>query len=180
MKVIFLDFNGVITTPTSRWCVDLEKVKHIQSIIYHTGAKLVISSSWATRSHNAEEFVSKVFGLFSDLTKSVVKDSIFINSIIDVTDHRIGSMRGDQIQNWLDSHEVESYVIIDDNDDMLEEQLFNFVQTDSYEGITEREVHLAIDVLNNKRINGLFRLNRPLLFKRYDDLHGRKRILIPF
>ena len=174
MKIIFLDFDGVITTPASRWCVDLEKVKHIQSIIHHTGAKLVISSSWATGSRNAEEFVSKVFGLFSDLTKSVIKDSIFINSIIDVTDHRIGSMRGDQIQNWLDSHEVESYVIIYDDDDMLEEQLFNFVQTDSYEGITEREVHLAIDVLNNKRINGPFRLNRPLLFKRYDDLHGRK------
>lgn len=172
-KYIFIDFDGVITTPTSRWCIDPNKVKHIESIIQTTGAKLVISSSWSVGSRNAEEFVSKVFGLFSDLTKDVVKDSIFINSIIDVTDH-MGSARGDEIQRWLDSHEVDSYVIIDDEDDMLEEQLFNFVQTDSYEGITEREVHLAIDVLNNKRINAPFRLNRPLLFKRYDDLHGRK------
>ena len=173
MKVIFLDFDGVITTPASKWCISLEKLKHIQSIINHTGAKLVISSSWSVGSRNAEEFINKVFSTFKSLTESVREKSLFIESIIDVTDH-MGILRGDEIQRWLDSHEVDSYVIIDDDDDIREDQLFNFVQTDTFEGITEREVHLAIDILNNKRIEGPFRLNRPLLFMRYDDLHGRK------
>lgn len=173
MKIIFLDFDGVITTPASRWCIDPNKVKHIESIIQTTGAKLVISSSWSVGSRNAEEFINKLFNTFKSLTGSVREKSLFIESIIDVTDH-MGILRGDEIQRWLDSHEVESYVIIDDDDDVGENQLFNFVQTDTFEGITEREVHLAIDILNNKRVEGPFRLNRPLLFMRYDDLHGRK------
>ena len=94
-KYIFIDFDGVITTPTSRWCIDPNKVKHIESIIQKTGAKLVISSSWSVGSRDAEDFINKVFGMFKRLTTSVIKDSLFINSIIDVTDH-MGSARGDE------------------------------------------------------------------------------------
>ena len=33
---------------------------------------------------------------------------------------------------------------------MLEEQLLRFIQTDTYFGISEREVEICIDLLNNK------------------------------
>lgn len=38
MKVIFLDFDGVITTLESRWNIDLEKCKLVKRICDETGA----------------------------------------------------------------------------------------------------------------------------------------------
>ena len=43
-----------------------------------------------------------------------------------------------------------NYIIIDDDSDVLEEQLLRFIQTDTYFGISEREVEICIDLLNNK------------------------------
>ena len=45
-KIIFLDFDGVITTLKSKWTIDNEKVKLVKQICDATGAKIVISSSW--------------------------------------------------------------------------------------------------------------------------------------
>lgn len=46
MKVIFLDFDGVITTEESRSKLDLSKMRLVKKICDATGAKIVISSSW--------------------------------------------------------------------------------------------------------------------------------------
>ena len=45
-KIIFLDFDGVITTLKSKWTIDNEKVELVKQICDATGAKIVISSSW--------------------------------------------------------------------------------------------------------------------------------------
>ena len=88
----------------------------------------------------------------------------------------MGSQRGDEIQRWLDTHEdeVDSYVIFDDDGDMLDEQLFNFVQTDSFEGITSREIKLAKTILNNKKVVQPIRLNWNLRIKWYDKFCKRE------
>ena len=46
MKVIFLDFDGVITTMKSRWNLCKEKMELVKEIVDKTDAKIVISSSW--------------------------------------------------------------------------------------------------------------------------------------
>lgn len=46
MKVIFLDFDGVITTLESKWELDINKQKLIKDICDKTNSKIVISSSW--------------------------------------------------------------------------------------------------------------------------------------
>lgn len=46
MKVIFLDFDGVITTMKSHWNLCKEKMELVKEIVDKTGAKIVISSSW--------------------------------------------------------------------------------------------------------------------------------------
>lgn len=58
---------------------------------------------------------------------------------------------------------IESYVILDDDSDMLESQLCNFVQTDTFEGITSREVKLCIQLLNNEIVRNPIRMNLPLI-----------------
>lgn len=166
LRIVFLDFDGVITWPGSKWNVDSKKVAKLEEILKATGAKIVISSSWRVGCKNGDDFVNKMFTSWRANVSREDKDSLFIKSIIDVTDSR-GSARGNEIQRWLDKHEdeVESYVILDDDNDMLEEQLFNFVQTDCYYGMSERTVALAIQVLNNEKIANPIRLNQELIFK---------------
>ena len=55
---------------------------------------------------------------------------------------------------------------------MLDEQLFHFVDTDWVFGIQDREVTLAIDVLENKEPHNSMMLNHVLLFKRWLKLKG--------
>ena len=58
MKIIFLDFDGVITTLKSNWAIDNEKVELVKQICDATGAKIVISSSW--RRYTLEQTLEKI------------------------------------------------------------------------------------------------------------------------
>ena len=46
MKILFLDFDGVITTLKTRWKIDMDKIKIINDICDKTDAKIVVTSSW--------------------------------------------------------------------------------------------------------------------------------------
>lgn len=62
----------------------------------------------------------------------------------------IGSMvRGQEIKMWLDKNASGEYkyCIIDDDNDMLDEQLPNFVQTDFMDGLTDTDLNKIIDIL---------------------------------
>lgn len=166
-RIIFLDFDGVIDGMWSKYNLDPKKIALVEEIIKATDAKIVVSSSWSVGCRNAEEFIERDFsGYFKRKTTEISRESLFIESIIDVTDH-MGSSRGDEIQRWLDAHEdeVESYVILDDDCDMNENQLFNFISVDGCYGISDRTVSLAIQILKNEKVVNPIRLNSELMFK---------------
>ena len=154
MKIIFLDFDGVISTYEKGWRFDGEKLYLLKEIVDKTDAKIVVTSSWKRGFTEVDNFIKSFYDKprNKDLKKVTIFDW-FAKSIYDITDNN-GSWRGDEIQRWIDKHneEIESYVILDDDSDFRDNQLFNFVQTDTYEGITSREVKLCIKILNNKRI----------------------------
>lgn len=165
MKILFLDFDGVITTYQSKWKIDMDKVEIINDICDKTDAKIVVSSSWRKGYrgvvHTFQEYLKQYFvkneyvGLF--------KFNKFIDNIIGLTDS--GSFRGNEIKFYMNDHpDIENYVIVDDDSDMLDEQLFNFVQTDTYEGITERDAKLCVDVLNGVEVINPIRMNDELKF----------------
>lgn len=57
--------------------------------------------------------------------------------------------RGVEIKQYLDEHqEIENYVILDDDSDMLLSQKDHFIKTDSESGISEEDVKRAIEILN--------------------------------
>lgn len=157
MKVIFLDIDGVLNHED--WFekvyeqlndlggkdnfdelsyfaleIDPEKVKLIQEIINKTGAEIVLSSSWR-HMRNVNEILSRHNLSF------IAKTPDFIEA--ECND------RGDEIQHWLDNNTVESFVILDDDRDMLESQKNNFINTDGLIGLTEEHVEQAIKILNN-------------------------------
>lgn len=157
MKILFLDFDGVITTQKSKYKLDLEALCLLGKILDATDAKIVISSSW--RRHTLEDTIKDLKDT-SDFRMNGIEFP-FIDRIIGVTDRiygfaltnkekHISLLRGVEIREWLREHpEVTNYVILDDDSDMLLEQANHFIKTDTYKGLTEENVKQAINILNN-------------------------------
>lgn len=103
MKIIFLDFDGVITTLKSNWKLDNEKMTMIKEICDETGAKIVISSSW--RRYNLEQ---TLISLEKEVPKFILSEYV-----IGVTgrcygfkygnaEKHISIERGNEIKIWID------------------------------------------------------------------------------
>lgn len=145
MKVVFLDFDGVITTLKSKWRLDPEKMELVKRILDETGAKIVISSSW--RLSTLEDTLKDLS--YPSKNPWVKSPFILAEYVVGVTELFSGrSHRGEEIDDYLNSHpEVTNYVILDDDRDMLEKQQDRFVHTDTYLGINEEDVTKAISIL---------------------------------
>lgn len=157
-KFIFLDIDGVLNSeqyyvekPESERIkefnskfrrhiasglanINPEAVSLLNTLINKTEAKIVISSSW--RGDYALQSIFTLAGINS--------------SIYGETPRLESRWRGMEINKWLEGVEGPyKYVIIDDDNDMLESQLNNFVQTDWKVGLTEENINEAIKILNN-------------------------------
>lgn len=160
MKIVFLDFDGVLNG--SSWLkrtqangsdeyhrnpCDPQLVRHLNTIIGRSDARIVISSSW------------RLFSGLDDLHRYLEKAGFkFARQILDVTPQLSNDYasvpprqfcRGDEIQMWLDGAPnagITHYVILDDDGDMgsLKDHL---VQTDVRIGLTEKHVMLALKLL---------------------------------
>lgn len=156
MKIIFLDIDGVLNneftkdlSPMRYRGINSTLVKRLAKIVKETNAKIVLSSDWK------DEWEI-------DKTKCS-KDGIYINeklskeglSLIDKTNDKsigddISTGRGFGIRKYLKNHpEVTNWVVLDDNifKDFTDEILEHFVHTNYLYGITEKDVHLAINIL---------------------------------
>lgn len=154
MKVIFLDIDGVLNS--SRSCAvyggypfpgrreerDWEKfdgvaVGMLRRIVKKTGASCVLSSSWRLGMSDAE---MRELGSYLDVP------------MIGRTRSNAGlEKRGAQIQDWLDEHpEVERYVILDDDSDMLDEQRDCFVKVQFADGLSFQGHLDAIRILGGE------------------------------
>lgn len=152
MKIIFLDIDGVlnheewydkvVTSKVNPINQDLDpsSIGKINRIISLTDAKIVLSSSWRVDSNCATMLYKS--GLFKD---SIIDKTPYIH-------HDENHMRGFEIQKWLDEtgYKIFSYVIIDDDKDMLDSQMSNFIQTSRWTGITDEDVDKCIKILNNE------------------------------
>ena len=168
MKVIFLDFDGVITVPP-KWYLKADKIKYIKRIVDETGAKIVVSSSW--RMDSVEDTIDKMIGRPRRCPRNRMFNW-FIDNLYDVT-HTYRSLRGLEIKDWLDEHnDIENYVIIDDDGDFLDEQLYHFVQTNYEDGITEVETIRAIKVLNRQYFQNSIALNFELRYEHLKKCQG--------
>lgn len=169
MNVIFLDIDGVLNHLSfyNNVCkdesgnVDVIKmqqwreehpyplsefdpiaVKRVAELIETTNSKLVISSSWRIGDNGRLKDIFAKIGLPTDFD---VTPNFMFNFNASDTDSFI---RGDEINEYLNSHpEIDNFVIIDDDNDMLEEQQKNFVLCDDKVGFTEDDKEKAIKIL---------------------------------
>lgn len=152
MKVIFLDIDGVLNNEgytlmlhdrllgreqylqllrdLGEMPFDYRSCILLQKLIHETKAKIVLSSTWRL-SNTHIEGIKKYAGI----------------DIMDKTP-RLDTIRGREIQQYLNSHtEIENYVIIDDDSDMLDEQMSHFVKCDGKVGFTDKEYKRCLELL---------------------------------
>ena len=170
MKAIFLDFDGVITIPP-KWYIKADKIKYIKRIVDETGAKIIVSSSW--RIDTVEETRKNIVYKEKRCPRNKMLYWL-IDNIYDVTPWvGLGNGRGGEIQQWLNDHpEFDNYVILDDDGDMWDSQMYHFVQTNYEDGITETEAIRAIKVLNKKWFQNSMALNFELRFQHLLECHN--------
>ncbi len=102
----------------------------IRRLIEEFDASIVISSTW--RYAFVKELKNEL--IKSGLIKYLHKDW--------KTPEIYPSHRGEEINLWLDNHpEAIDYVIIDDDENILEEQKNWFIRADTEEGMTEEHYY---------------------------------------
>lgn len=166
-KIIFLDFDGVITTMATRYALCPHKCALLQQIIDRTGAKIVVSSSW--RGEDAEDTIAdlkKIPTCFKPFVPSWVDEiiGVTIRSYRYIRDGiHLGIPRGVEIKQWIDTHMHRDengkyqrkkigvdyqYIILDDDSDMLLEHAEHFIHTDGLLGMSESDAVRAVCILN--------------------------------
>lgn len=176
-KVIFLDIDGVLNTESYinhfwEFCrlhklerkeskrdfnaimrdkygnlFDPIAVQNLKYIIDNTDADIVISSSWRK---SGLEFMQDLWidrqlcGLVIDITtwntpNAKPRDLPFAERF----------ERGIEIKDWVEKNKPLSYVILDDDNDMLPEQSDFFIQTNEVYGLTLQDAINAVKILNS-------------------------------
>ena len=153
MRVIFLDFDGVLNSHQSitfwhnkrdqdKWENELyeEWQGSLFEYLAHEFCPIALSNmeELMRRCPDAKIVVSSTWRIGNDidaLKKILAPAKLVANAIIDKTPSFRDKPRGEEIKAWLDKHpEVKQYVIIDDDRDMLVEQRENFINTSSLHG----------------------------------------------
>ena len=149
-RVIFLDFDGVVTTPESDYVFVPELMTRLGRLLEETDACIVISSSrrCGTLEQTKESIVSP------DNTHVRNHPFPYYDRIVGQTPFVITSVRGEQVAAYLEMHpEVERYVILDDERRFLPEQFKHLVFVDEETGLTDKDVERAEEILLNEKRN---------------------------
>jgi len=144
--ILFLDIDGVLNSKLyfknsfnpdenhSRF--DAYSVYLLKKLVEEFSLKIVITSHW--RSGMVEKLMSELKR--NELISYLHKDSF--------TPILRSAQRGTEIKEWLDAHpEINEYIIIDDNENMLEEQKCKFVKTDAFAGLIDENYYNAREIL---------------------------------
>ena len=158
MKVIFLDIDGVLNSERlmnrrisegfKSDCdeelyhnIDEIEVERLANFCEEYNVKIVLSSSW--RCWNLEETIEDLSHLRYKHIHPIIKYIVGVTPRLYVEKPNGGWNhldRGHEIQKYIDKHkDIEEYIIIDDDSDMLEGQTNNFLQTDFRVGLQETD-----------------------------------------
>lgn len=169
MKVIFLDVDGELTYNNYRneetANIDIGKVKLLKEICDKTDAKVVISSSW----RGSEDYTPKIYHVLRKILAEnmidVLGDTPYLKTeiignipeTINLEEDlnikcKYGTGRAAEIQKWLNEHEVESFVILDDEDWQWSDYGYenNWIQPTWFVdgGLKREHVDMAVNILN--------------------------------
>lgn len=173
-KIIFLDIDGVVCTGRVRFNgFDPIATGRLKEIIDATGAKVVVSSSWRTgilektkaqlpewlREHVIDETICKYHYSKSELVtvrgneiQSWIENHLMYpwhaNPELDEMYKTFKEDGSFKMMNSNKSNKDYTYLILDDDTDMLYWHRNNFINTRMFNGISKPNVKKAIKILN--------------------------------
>lgn len=148
MKVLFLDFDGVLNSQDYRdrygsmgAGIDKSKMPMLKRLVDSTGAKIVIITSlreyWDKNPEKCDYFGKVINDTFAE----------YGLEIYDKTPVSESGMREDDIRDWIcENSGIENYVAIDDGALFARFLVGHFVQPK--DGLEEEHVEKAIEILN--------------------------------
>jgi hypothetical protein len=160
LSIIFLDIDGVLNkglvysnSPVEDVIINKHYgwmnrslIENFNKLVSETKAHIVVSSSWRYNNINKNQRMLSAF----NVNGKVIGQTPELN-------HE--SCRGDEIKAWLKSNEkligktynqFTNYIILDDCQCVLTEQLSYFLKTDPYIGLSKEKQLLAIQHLRNR------------------------------
>lgn len=173
MKVIFLDVDGVLNTEETfernyqeylktgirKEPIDEFRVKYLKDIIDNTGAEIVLSSSWRLHCEFDERRIVSEQSHMKYLLQLLAKYGM---TLYDITGYDKNGNRGNEIIEWLNQNDVESFVVLDDSiSDLGEFVDKELIRTSFYKGensgLCQHHIEVAINKLNNIKCKRLIR-----------------------
>ena len=155
MKVIFLDVDGVLNTPSSESrCgeyigIDDEKVEKLKKIVEKTKTEIVLISTWKKYWRKEEKLKPLQDYSANYLDEKLAKQGLkAIDKAKDKADGRYLS-RGESILEYVYRNNVLNYIILDDCQfdydgcDLTD----NYIKTNQIEGLSEQQVKAACETL---------------------------------
>lgn len=150
MKIVFLDFDGVLNSLADfafglgSTCFRPAYIGRLNDIVKASEAKVVVSSAWRV-DHSLDE-------LRQVLTTSGFQGEIIGSTPIHSHDHAVGlsdicRIRCEEIQAWIDAHSepLTSFVVLDDLE--LELLAAYQIKTDMEDGLCDHHVGQALAIL---------------------------------
>ena len=164
MKIIFLDFDGVVTamneTPGSYITNKSDTygstpicVKRLLNIVNNTNAKIVISSNWRKFAYIGEQSIwrNSYYGNISNPLPNFIP--LLGNSYLETLPPIRHLTKAYVVEQWLLQHNnIESFVVLDD---MCEQEQYTkldifknkYINTNPETGLTDKDCDLAISIL---------------------------------
>lgn len=151
MRILFLDFDGVLNTTRYRrehpipkgisfferavYRIDPIAVARVNKILDATGAKVVVSSTWR-------------MGLRTEqLSKLLVAGGLVEGKVIGKTPSLPGDHRGSEILRWLDGNpDWQRYVVLDDDAFDMDGVRDHFLHVNPIHGLTDEDARKAIEM----------------------------------
>lgn len=135
-NVIFLDIDGVLNNRRSMKFgehMDIECARNLRRICKYADAEIVVSSTWriGNTTHTLREILYP-WGLYRVIGRTS-------------SNNPNCKIRGDEVQEWIDTYGCKNYLILDDDSDFTQYQKENhFINTDAEYGLTEEQSTYAI------------------------------------
>jgi hypothetical protein len=121
-----------------------QKWEWLSTFCNETDTKICVSSVWKNHFGDKEGRIPEWWA--DALTRLGFKEGTFVG----ITTTR-RTLRGQEIQEWLDNHpEVEDYAILDDDSDMMEHQFSQFHHCDGYFGMSPNHLYRIGRQFENK------------------------------
>ncbi len=155
MKVIFLDFNGVLDTWDDMDVIDESNLNRLKRIVEETSSKVVISSSIKRNYVNT----GVMRGNLKYLVDTLLECGI---DVIGVTPNL--EKREEEILMYLSEHnDIDGFVILDDDYEMpkLKDHLVKLpcqMIGSKQRGLEDEHVLIAINILGKENVNEKKRL----------------------